>query len=294
MENLPTYFILFIGLLVIVAAVYLSWHKKGHEAWATYIFGFLLVVVGGPLGSKIDTLKFSNQGVDLKFTTLAENTEEVLKVEEKAVKSLLNLQLSTSEDSSQKKISEGSQSGSLQSSYLSYFKGLGYIPTQIVGYESFKPGTVIKFVDGSPVVLATKNEAFNQMNVTSSRAVLPDFFKKKTGETEILKNKVKFEANTSFNCDKATVETASINALQNSIDTGVVSQFIESSKIFVIYETIGCENLRLDTEYLSSGDTTAPLSTTVGAELADKFSYSSKNPVVLGYKLLTLSSGDVQ
>lgn len=294
MSNIPTYFILFIGLLVVLAGVYLSWHKKGNEAWATYLFGFLLVVIGGPLGNKLDSLKLSNDGVDLTFSALSENTVEVLEVEKKAVKSLLNIQTSINNNSTKTSVNYAEQSGSLQTSYLSYFNDLGYIPTQIVGSESFKPGTVIKFEDGSPVVLATQNEAFKNMIITSSKAVLPDFLKEKTWETEILKNKIKFKAKTSFKCQKAKVQTVSINALKNSINSTVINQFIGSSEIFVIYETIGCDDLRLDTKYLSAGDASVAMASNIDSELANRFSYSSDNPVILGYKLLTISSGNTE
>jgi hypothetical protein len=286
MGNISIYFILVVGLITVLSGIYLSWHKKGNEAWATYLFGFLLVVLGGPLGSKIDSLSLTNKGVDLSFSAVSENSEEVSRAEIKAVKSLINLQ--KSEGKSKYEKDNYNKGEGLQSNFLSFFKSLGYIPSQIVGYETISPGTLIKFENGTPIILATQQEAFGGMNISTSNTVLPSFDKNVEGETQILKKKATYKARTSFECTNSTVKSTSVTSLNNSIDHNIIAEFKDNPDIFVVYETVNCDNLRLKTSYSAEQNNEDTISSNSNGVKTDEYMYMSEDPVVLGYKLMSI------
>ncbi len=53
------------GLILCLAGVFLAWHKKGAGVWATFIFGFSLIMISGALGERLRGLSISDKGLTI-------------------------------------------------------------------------------------------------------------------------------------------------------------------------------------------------------------------------------------
>jgi len=57
--------VVFAGVLISASGVVLAWRKAGAGVWATFIFGFALIVVGGPLSFRLKGLTVGGTGINV-------------------------------------------------------------------------------------------------------------------------------------------------------------------------------------------------------------------------------------
>lgn len=158
------YLIVCAGLLAIAAGVAFSWHKKPTSSiWETYAFGFLLVLIGGPLRGNLSGLSVSAKGVEASFKLPDQSITEkqALESERKAretVSSVSREQLKQVTGQERKVIDEASESVITQ--LIPFITSLGFVPTQIIDSQRLEPGTILSFSEGRAVTVASSSEGF--------------------------------------------------------------------------------------------------------------------------------------
>jgi len=265
-----------VGLLIAAAGVYLSWYKKGNETWATYLFGFSLVLVGGPLGSQITSFSINEEGIKLSLNKSALEPDEIAIIKGVAAQSIgIELELSSADVSSK---SYDSDIQSVQKNFIDYFQSIGYIPTQLVGSGGLSPGSIITYIEGRPWLLASPGEAFPELNIQTSPVSLPQFSVKTAGPG-IGSTTEKIQTKTNFFCASATSNKASMAALQKSASGRVISKISGSNRMLVVQDVIVCSKLALESARDIAGR----------QDKAEVFFYESDTPVVLGYRVVSLA-----
>ncbi len=89
--------IVIVGLSLACIGALLSWYqKKSVGIWATYAFGFLLVLTSGPISSGLQGFSLTGKGLEVNFTEISVSTSELENISTKTVASIKSLSLSNS------------------------------------------------------------------------------------------------------------------------------------------------------------------------------------------------------
>ena len=272
-----TNLICIVGLVIVVAGVLLAWHGKGNGTWATFSFGFLLVLVGGPLGSQLQTLSVSGTGLDVSFTPRELDEAEVSKIEAVAGQAFVDLTSSaplTGENSIAHQF--GTAAASFQEELFRLITSLGFAPTQLVGVSRLAPGSIVRIVEGKPILWATPQEAFPSLEATSSAIAIPGFDQIAPGADP------QQQVSVSFACrGGATLQEVSYSSLSSKLNRSLLPKLKQNPELKVVQAAISCSGLQLKA-----------LSEAVGGNPdAERVEYESEEPVVLGYRLAQLSVG---
>ena len=271
--------IVLIGLSIACAGVVLSWHQKGAGVWATYVFGFLLVLTGGPLRQNLTTLSVTGQGLEVEFTVTEPSEIQVKEIEDRARASILSLSAAESNVVStegRKLLDDASQD--VVDQLLPFIRSIGFVPTQIVGAEQMRPGSVVTISDGRPITWATPSEAFPDLDTVSSNVPFPTFEIESSlpGSTNAdSKLLVRFDCK-----EGAQNVEASLSALSSKGNKDLLARIGNNTTMYVVQSVLLCKNLFLAS---SSRDTAE------SSEEQKNFLYSATEPVVLGYRLANLS-----
>lgn len=272
------YLIVCAGLLAVAAGVALSWYKKpASSIWATYAFGFLLVLVGGPLRSNLSGLSVSAKGVEASFKLPDQSTTEkqIKESERKARETVFALsreQQKLVAGQERKVVDEASES--VVNKLIPFITSSGYIPTQIIGSQKLEPGTILSFVDGRPLTVASSSEGFPKLNIQTSNVAIPRFAE----DLEVPGSQGKRVA-AQFECAKGSqILEASTSSLASTMDPGLLGRLSKSQSYFVVQSVLKCLEPRLYTmtESRNPGE-------------ASKKNFEYQGPEgVLGYKLLAI------
>jgi hypothetical protein len=268
------------GLAVIAAAATFTWFKKASvNIWASYLFGFLLVLIGGPLRSSLSALSVTSGGVEVSFKPVDESTsqEKIREIQGRAKEVLLAISTEQQEKVAgpvQQTIDQLSQT--VIDQLIVSIKALGFIPTQIIGSPKLEPGTVLSFVSGKSITIAASREAFPTLRTESSSVALP--------ASQILRAipGTKGKVQVMFRCEGgAQIVEASSIALTGSMDLSALTNLSKDINYFVVQSVLRCKKPRL----ASSSD----LMENNERNTRD-FDYSAED-AILGYKLVSMNLG---
>ena len=272
------YLIVCAGLLAVAAGVALSWYKKpASSIWVTYAFGFLLVLIGGPLRANLSGLSVSAKGVEASFKPPDKSTTDK-QVKENERKARETISILSREQQKQvtgqerQVIDEASESVVAQ--LLPFIASLGFVPTQIIGSQKLEPGTILSFTDGRAVTVASSSEGFPRLNIQSSNVAIPRF----AVQRDIPGSQAKRVA-VQFDCTKGSqILEASTSSLTTTLDPAIFSRLSKSQNYFVVQSVLKCLEPRLE----SATDSRNPSESS-----KNSFEYSGPESV-LGYKLLAI------
>ena len=283
------------GLLIMASGVALSWYKKGAGIWATYGFGFLLVLIGGPLAEKLSEFSLSATGLNANFS-VAENVP-ITQPEDNAEKpTLLNLKIANTDLIDSKEIDEAEASAKIsiqgEKQISNLVESLGYYPAPIKGNELFQPGTVVKFIDGRMITWATSNEAFQNLSVESTPTTFPA--QQLTGIIDSL-NGSKSETKVNFECSKgARVSQVSLSSLNTSVRKNIFSNLRDADS-YVVQSALLCDGFELSSRVSASVavELSPALKKLIGVGMSGestiRYEYETEEPVALGYRLVSIS-----
>ena len=273
------YLIVCAGLLAIAAGVGLSWYKKpASSIWATFAFGFLLVLVGGPLRSNLSGLSVSAKGVQASFKPPDQSTtdKQIKESERKAreiVSALSREQQQLVIGQEQKLVDEASES--VVNKLIPFIAASGFIPTQIVGSQKLEPGTILSFADSRPLTIASSSEGFPKLNIEISNVAIPRF-----AEVLDVPSSQGKRIAVQFECAKGSqILEASTSSLASTMDPGILGRLLKAQSYFVVQSVLKCLEPRLysSTESRNPGETSKK-----------NFEYQGPEGI-LGYKLLAIS-----
>lgn len=264
--------IVIVGLLVSVSGVILAWNQKGTGTWATFSFGFLLVLVGGPVSSRLGTISLSGTGVEVEFNAVAVSQTEQETLSSQAATAFLAFSPSTDNENSPERILLGNASKAFQKELSTYLTSLGFLPIQPTGKELIGPGTVLRIEEGRPVVWASPSEAFSNLQVSHSSVAIPRLAYKSATENKYVE--------VLFDCTNGSmISEASLLALSTSIRPEVGNSIADATDLRVVQSTLSCIGFRLAA--------TAAAETKKDEDIID---YGENARVVLGIKLASLAA----
>jgi hypothetical protein len=268
-----------VGLLIACCGVVLAWQKKGGLAiWATFTFGFLLVLIGGPLRGNISGVTVGTKGLQLSFSSVTQSPDQAKALEATVRASIASL-APTKRDSStadaQQTLDKTSQV--VIDQLLPFIRSLGYVPTPIVGAIQVAPGSIVTLEEGRPSVMATPSEAFPNLAVYTSGVAFPRF----AAASEVPGSRSE-KVDVEFQCREGVEAVeASLTSLERTADVELVGKLSDSREYFLVQSIMRCNGLTLQARTVSNDP-----------DGSDKraYDYSTANTVVLGYKLLRFSS----
>jgi hypothetical protein len=276
--------IVIVGLGLTCVGAILSWYQKNSIGiWATYGFGFLLVLTSGPISSGLQKFSLSGEGLEVRLTEISSSTSELEGISTKAVQSITSLSLSNTTDTDQSSNVKNTYTKDIVEKLLPFISSLGYTPTQIVGSPNIRPGSVVTFPKGELSLWATPEEAFPSLTLQTSSVALPTFefgYPLPAGDSYY-----KFI----FRCNEgATSEEASISGLANHWNKSLSPKMNISEPSYVVQSVLLCNGLTMASSRRGGGDGTSK------AENRQDFDFSTKDKVIIGYKLakINLSSSE--
>jgi hypothetical protein len=270
--------IVVVGLAVVAASVVLAWFKKGPEVWASFAFGFLLVLIASPVGSKLSSFSLSGGKLEVSFKEAALTEEQKGKLTESARLALPVLAPGSPAPTNQAQAkSMDTASRKIQSDLAAYITSLGYIPSQLIGTEFLAPGYIVSIQQGRPVTWATQSEAFPKLQTTTSPLAFPRFAIEQS--VPLPGNSKPTMIAVDFWCSKdaQTIE-ASLNGLSQAFDEKLLRRMAQESDLYVVQAVLQCRGFKLASKLAkptpAGGDQESFLYEPQGAE-----------PIVLGYRL---------
>lgn len=273
--------IVIVGLGLTCVGALLSWYQKNSIGiWATYAFGFLLVLTSGPISSGLQGFSLSGEGLEVRLTEISSSTSELEGISTKAVQSISSLSISNTTEPDQKAKVNNAYTKDIVEKLIPFISSLGYTPTQIVGSPNIRPGSVVTLSNGGLSLWATPEEAFPSLTSQTSSVALPTFeFGYPLPEID---SYYKFI----FQCNEgATSEEASISGLTNHWNKSLSPKMNISEPSYVVQSVLLCSGLSMASSRRGSGAT---------SDERQDFDFRTKDKVVIGYKLakINLSGGD--
>ncbi|MCA9470089.1 MAG: hypothetical protein KC643_32215 [Nitrospira sp.] len=268
--------IVVVGLGLASVGALLSWHQKNAVGiWATYAFGFLLVLTSGPISSSLRGFSLTGEGLDVKFTELSVNTSEVEGISAKTAESIKTLSVANSTAGEKDADTTNTYIKDIVEKLIPFIRSLGYAPTQIVGSPNIRPGSMVSLSGESLSLLATPQEAFSDLKVQVSPVALPTFEFSYPLPQKDLYYKFVFECN-----EGATSEEASFSGLISSWNKSLNRKFLESENAYVVQSVLLCSGLQM-------------ASSRRGGEKSEEsrqdFEFRTKDKITIGYKLARVS-----
>ena len=269
------------GILTVGAGIALSWYKKASGSiWATYIFGFLFVLIGGPLRGNLAGFSVTAKGVEATFKPpdLSVTAKQIKDTEIRARETLSSLSREQQKQvAAQERQVIDDASKSVIDQLLPFIASLGFVPTQIIASQKLEPGTILSFTDGRPLTAASSAEAFPKLNVQTANVAIPRF----VVEREIPGSQTKRVA-VKFDCKKGSqILEASTSSLTSTLDLALFKGLPTSQSYFVVQSVLKC----LEPVLASASDSKNP-----GESSSQNYEYSGPE-TILGYKLLAISAG---
>jgi hypothetical protein len=264
------------GVLIACSGVVLSWYQKsGAGIWATYVFGFLLVLIGSPLRANLSALSVSGKGLQVSFRAVEASPEQLTAIENRARSAIVSL---TADKANQvngetRQLVDKASQGVVEQ-LLPFIRSLGFVPTQIVSAIQLSPGTIVSLKDGRIVTVATPSQAFPKLETLGSSIPFPMFqIERSLPRSMNGKVLVKFECK-----NGAEVIEASIVALESTMDQKLTSHLAPLDEYFVVQAVLRCS------EPIIASSTRMEKTAEAGQQ---DFKYTGKE-TILGYKLLAL------
>ena len=264
--------IIIVGLGLACVGALLSWHQKNAMGiWATYAFGFLLVLTSGPISSGLRGVSLTGEGLDVKFTELSVNKSEVEGISAKTVESIKSLSLANTTAGQSDTETKNTYTKDIVEKLIPFIRSLGYAPTQIVGSPNIRPGSIVSLSGDSLSLLATPQEAFPSLNVQSSPVALPTFQFSYPLPQKDSYYKFVFECN-----EGASSEEASFSGLINNWNKSLSQKGLESQNAYVVQSVLLCSGLQMASSRRGDGKSD---------ESRQDFEFQTKDKIVIGYKL---------
>ena len=285
--------ILIVGLCVTVAGIVLSWYKKVQGMWATYFFGFLLVLTGGPLSNSISKFAVSPQGgLEVAFVQAKADT---LSISPEGAVATLQLQTTNISSEIKKELPNEANIDVAEIKQLTdYVKQLGMTPIKISSSESYKPGTIVRIYNGQLDRWASPEEAFPELLTSSSSVSIPNFELEGNFSSDKSSN---FKTRIQFSCKNgANIVSATDFGLTSKINKKVLNHFGDNN-LYVVQGTLLCNNLEMSTEGVGKATVVSPvLKKLIDAGVSGEVKYESTytGNVALGYKFSKIVTGNVR
>lgn len=266
--------IVIVGLGLACTGSLMSWNeKKGMGIWATYSFGFLLVLTSGPISSGLQGFSLTDKGLDVKFTEISLESTKIEAISTKAQESIKSLSLSSTSDNTFGIEVTNTYTKDIVEKLVPFIQSLGYTPTQIVGSPNIRPGSIVTIANKGLSLWATPTEAFPNIQIQSSAVAIPTFqFSYPLPSKESSYTFV-------FECGEgAESEETSLSGLMRSWNTDLSERASKSQEAFVVQSVLICNNLKMASSLKGNG-------TNVSRQ---DFDFSTNDKVVIGYRLVQL------
>jgi len=273
--------IVIVGLGLACVGALLSWHQKNAMGiWATYAFGFLLVLTSGPISSGLRGFSLTGKGLDVKFTKLSVGNAELEGISTKTEESIKSLSLANTNAVDSEPGTTNTYTKDIVEKLIPFIRSLGYVPTQIVGSPYIRPGSVVTLSGGSLSLWATPSEAFPNLKVQTSSVALPTFQFSYPIPSSDSYYKFIFECN-----EGATNEEASFSGLLSNWNESLSQKTLNSDVNYVVQSVLLCRGLQMASSRRGNG-------TEDGS--SQDFNFHTKDNIVIGYKLakINLSSDE--
>lgn len=271
-------FIVSVGLGLACVGALLSWNEKnGMGIWATYAFGFLLVLTSGPISSGLKGFSLSGEGLDVEFTELPVNGENLDAIRGNTEESIRTLSLANASSDKNDAEMTNTYTKDIVEKLVPFIQSLGYTPTQIVGSSNIRPGSVVTISSSGLSLWASPEEAFPGLGIQTSAVALPTFqFSYPLPSQDSSYNFI-------FECGEgATSEEASISGLVNSWNKSLSRNAADSSATYVVQAVLLCSNLQMASSLRGNESQ---------EQTRQDFDFSTKDKVVIGYKLARMNFG---
>mgnify|MGYP000465819684 CR=1 FL=1 len=270
--------IVIVGLGLACVGALLSWHQKNSMGiWATYAFGFLLVLTSGPISSGLRGFSLTGEGLDVKFTELSVATSELEGISTKTEESIKSLSLANATANDNNSEATNTYTKDIVEKLVPFIRSLGYAPTQIVGSPNIRPGSVVTFSGGNLSLWATPDEAFPNLKVQTSSVALPTFQFSYPLPSSNSYYKFIFECN-----EGASSEEASFSSLINSWNKSLSQKTLNSDTTYVVQSVLLCSGLQMASSLRGNGE---------ADDNRQDFEFSTKDKNVIGYKLAKIYLG---
>ena len=264
--------IVVVGLGLVCVGALLSWHqKKALGIWATYVFGFLIVLTSGPISSGLIGFSVTEKGLDVKFTEVSPSASEIEDINSKTEQSIRSLSAAVSDIESDSPESNRGYSEEIVSKLIPFIRALGYTPTQIIGSPNIRPGSVVIRSEGKLSLWATQQEAFPNLATQKSSVAIPKFHLTYPVEGSEYPNKFLFECG-----EGALSEETSISGLMKNWNSSLSQNILSAESTYVVQSTLLCQGLLMASSQRGNA---------VGADGKQDFEFKTKENIVIGYKL---------
>ncbi|MBW3532234.1 hypothetical protein [Shewanella sp. NKUCC06_TVS] len=270
--------IVIVGLGLACTGALLSWNeKKSMGIWATYAFGFLLVLTSGPISNSLQGFSLTGKGLDVKFTEISPESSIIEAISTKAQESIKSLSLSSASDNNFGVEVTNTYTKDIVEKLIPFIQSLGYTPTQIVGSPNIRPGSIVTISNKGLSLWATPQEAFPKLLIQSSAVALPTFqFSYPLPSQESFYKFI-------FECGEGAVsEEASLSGLMGSWNKTLSQRALNSTETFVVQSVLLCSSLQMASSLRGNGSN----------ESRQDFDFSTKDKVVIGYKLVKMDFGN--
>ncbi len=254
----------------------LSWkEKKSMCIWATYSFGFLLVLTSGPISSGLQGFSLTGKGIDVKFSEITLEDSDLQAISAKTKETIESMSLSSTSANASEVEFTNTYTKDIVEKLIPFIQSLGYTPTQIVGSPHIPPGSVVTLSPKGLSLWATPEEAFPEIGVQSSGVALPKFqFRHPLPEPNAHYDFI-------FECrEGAAIEEISLSGLMGSWNKALSQRALNTSGAYVVHSVLICSSLQMASS-LSGGSEPS--------EERQDFEFSTKGTVVLGYKLAKMN-----
>lgn len=271
--------IVIVGLGLACVGALLSWHQKNSMGiWATYACGFLLVLTSGPISSSLRGLSLTGEGLDVEFTELSVATSELEGISTKTEESIKSLSLANTSANDNNSEASNKYTKDIVEKLVPFIRSLGYAPTQIVGSPNIRPGSVVTFSGGNLSLWATPDEAFPNLNIHTSSVAMPTFHFSYPLPSSNSYYKFIFDCN-----EGAASEEASFSGLINSWNKSLSQKVLNADATYVVQSVLLCGSLEMASSLRGSGE---------AKNDRQDFEFSTKDKIVIGYKLASINLGN--
>jgi len=267
-----------LGVSLIVFGAVLSWFRRNHEIWMSYLAGFLSVTMSILLfatGSALPLIV--HRSPKLTIGTEPKAPGDYLPITSQSRDAIIGLALSERGVPDRWATEKIRKSSGTQRGFSQYFQSLGYIPTTIAMSSMFKPGNIIRYSEGKPALWALAKEAAPFLNVVSAPLTLPELSLREVSAAPAAE---KDHLSNLLLCSEASDETASISSLQSAMSLNELLFVRAPDQLYVVQESITCNDFRL-----------VIVAEPVKGRKKNKsapFMFKSQSPVVLAYRVVPL------
>jgi len=169
-----------VGLAIVLFAVVLAWQKRARTGiFFTFLFGFLLVLIGSPVGQNMTKLSVSKNGIEVVREIQLSPAEEQNKLEltKDRIQDSATLRGIKFVLPSQDNYLIDSSAFAAARDLSQYVTSKGFSATGLVSGSAIRPGSIYKMTsDGSYRLVTTGNDPFPKLSTTSVDSDrIPDF-----------------------------------------------------------------------------------------------------------------------